>query len=206
MSVVVGAVTATEHWPFNVGNVGVTGAVISVTITFCVAVVVLPFPSSNVHVTTVVPWVVIGNTVEVVPVTIPAQLSVVVGAVGVPEHSPKFTSANTGVTGDVISSTITFCVAVAMLPFPSSNVHVTTVVPWVVIGNTVEVVPVTVPAQLSEVVGAVGVPEHSPTFTSANTGVIGAVISSITTIWVVVDTLPLPSSNVQLIVNVPCVL
>ena len=69
------------------------------------------------------PWVVNGNTVEVVPVTIPEQLSVVVGAIGVPEHSPTVTSANTGVTGAVISSTITFCVDVVVLPFPSSNVH-----------------------------------------------------------------------------------
>ena len=57
-------------------------------ITFCVSVVELPFPSANVQVTIVVPCVVIGNTVEVVPVTVPAQLSVVVGAaIDATEHS-----------------------------------------------------------------------------------------------------------------------
>ena len=66
----------------------------------------------------------IGNTVEVVPVTIPAQLSVVVGAVGVPEHSPMFTSANTGVTGAILSFTITVWLAVVELPLPSANVQV----------------------------------------------------------------------------------
>ena len=57
-------------------------------ITFCVAVVELPFPSAKVQVTIVVPCVVIGNTVDVVPVTVPTQLSVVVGAaIDATEHS-----------------------------------------------------------------------------------------------------------------------
>ena len=46
----------------------------------------MPLPSLNVQVTTVVPWVVIGKMVAVVPVIVPAQASVVVGAVGVPLH------------------------------------------------------------------------------------------------------------------------
>ena len=59
----------------------------------------------------------------VVPVTVPAQLSVVVGAAGmVAEHSPV-TSGNTGVTGAVVSWTMMFCVAVVVLPFPSLNVQ-----------------------------------------------------------------------------------
>ena len=68
----------------------------------------MPFPSLNVQVTTVVPWVVIGKMVAVVPVMVPAQASVVVGAVGVPLHCPTFTSAKVGVTGATVSSTITF--------------------------------------------------------------------------------------------------
>ena len=63
----------------------------------------LPFPSSKVQVTTVVPCVVIGKIVEVVPVMIPAQISVVVGTTGVPLHSPTVTSINIGVTGAVAS-------------------------------------------------------------------------------------------------------
>ncbi len=43
----------------------------------------------------------------VVPVIIPEQLSVVVGAVKVTEHSPV-TSANTGTTGAVMSLIMTF--------------------------------------------------------------------------------------------------
>ena len=54
------------------------------------------------------------------------------------------------------------------------------------------VVPVIVPEQLSVVVGAVAVAEHSPV-TSASTGTTGAVTSFITTFWVAVEVLPLPS-------------
>ncbi|MBK7346991.1 MAG: hypothetical protein IPI98_08830 [Chitinophagaceae bacterium] len=59
----------------------------------------------------------------VVPVTDPAQLSVAVGAVTVTAHSPV-ASAMVGAAGAVTSSTITFCVAVDVLPLPSSNVQV----------------------------------------------------------------------------------
>ncbi len=51
----------------------------------------------------VVPCAVIGKVVVVVPVIVPAQLSVVVGAVGVALHS-SFISAKTGVTGSVVSA------------------------------------------------------------------------------------------------------
>ena len=62
---------------------------------------------------------------------VPEQLSVVVGAVAVAEHSPV-TSASTGTTGAVTSLIITFCVAVDVLPLPSLKVQVITWVPWVV--------------------------------------------------------------------------
>src|SRR6478736_5420872 len=100
--------------------------------TRCVAVVWLPLPSLKVHVTRLVPSVVIGNLVVVVPVTVPTQASVVVGAVGVagvPLHVLNVTSANVGVTGGIVSSTITFWFAVVTLPWPSSKAQVTTVVP-----------------------------------------------------------------------------
>ena len=91
---------------------------------FCVAVVVLPFPSLNVQGTTEVPCVLRVSGSLVVPVIVPAQLSVVVGAAAmVAEHWPV-TSANTGVAGAIVSSTTMFCVAVVVLPFPSLNVQV----------------------------------------------------------------------------------
>ncbi len=48
----------------------------------------------------------------------PEQLSVVVGAVAVAEHSPV-TLVNVGTSGGVTSCTTTFCVAVDILPRPS---------------------------------------------------------------------------------------
>ncbi len=44
----------------------------------------------------------------VIPVIVPEQLSVVVGGVGVAEHSPPVKSARTGTTGGVTSSMIMF--------------------------------------------------------------------------------------------------
>ena len=78
------ALIVAEHWPVTSGKVAAsgTGAVVSWTTMFCVAVVVLPFPSSNVQVTTEVPCVIRVSESLVVPVTVPAQLSVVVGAAG----------------------------------------------------------------------------------------------------------------------------
>ena len=59
-------------------------------------------------------------------------------------------------TGAIVSSIITFWFWVTDCPLPSLNVQVTIVVPWVVIGKTVEVVPEIAPAQASVVVGIVG--------------------------------------------------
>ncbi|MNY40152.1 hypothetical protein D3C86_1748750 [compost metagenome] len=56
-------------------------------ITFCVWVEVFPFPSLYVQVITVVPEAVIGKVALCVPVMVPAQLSVAVGAIkDVTEH------------------------------------------------------------------------------------------------------------------------
>ncbi len=62
-----------------------------------------PLPSAKVQVTTVVSCVVIGNVVVVVPVTVPAQLSVAVGAVSdATSHSAvtsvRVVSSGTGAT------------------------------------------------------------------------------------------------------------
>jgi hypothetical protein len=105
---------------------------------------------------------------------------------GVPRATPiavqdalvvVFTFIGAVIVGGILSSTITFWFAVVEFPFPSSKVHVTIVVPLVVIGKTVSVVPVMVPAQASVVVGAVGVPAHCPTLTFANVGVKGGTLS-----------------------------
>ena len=80
-----------------------------------------PFPSLYVHVTTVVPWVVIGNVVPVVPVIVPAQLSFAVGGVSdVTEHCAViFGKVATFGTGGVVSSISIVCVCVDVFPFPS---------------------------------------------------------------------------------------
>ena len=147
-----------------------------------------PLASSNVHVTTVVPWVVIGSTAVVVPVIDPEQLSVAVGAVNVSTLHSAVTSSNTATSGPgaVTSSIITFWVWVLMFPLASSNVHVTTVVPWAVIGSTVVVVPVIVPAQLSVAVGAVNVSTLHSAVTSDKfaTSATGAVVSTTVIVWV----------------------
>ena len=94
------------------------------------AVVEFPFPSLKVQVTTVVPCVVIGNIVAVVPVTIPAQLSVVVGAVGVPLHCPTLTAVKVGVVGAVTSFNVIVKVVDSVFPLPSLAVMVMS---WVVL-------------------------------------------------------------------------
>ena len=63
--------------------------------------------------------------VVVVPVTVPRQLSVVVGTSGVPLHSPTVTSASVGVIGLILSVTVTSWVAVAVKPATFVTVHVT---------------------------------------------------------------------------------
>jgi hypothetical protein len=100
----------------------IVGAVISCSITVCVAVDILPLPSLNVQVITVVPCAVIGNMVVVVPITAPTQLSCAIGAVGDAEHSPVIVGKDGG-TGAVTSSIITVCLAIARLPWPSLNIQ-----------------------------------------------------------------------------------
>ena len=74
-----------------------------------------------VHVTSVVPCVVIGSIASCVPVIAPAQLSVAVGAVKeVTSHCAVMSDkVATSATGSVTSSMITFCVCVEVFPFPS---------------------------------------------------------------------------------------
>ena len=81
-------------------------------------------PSLKVQVTTVVPCVVIGKPTFGVPVIVPAQLSVVVGATGVPEHWPTLTAVKVGVAGAVTSFNVIVKVVDSVFPFPSLAVMV----------------------------------------------------------------------------------
>ena len=74
------------------------------------------------------PCAVIGKIVNVVPVTVPVQLSVVVGAVGLALHC-AFIVANTGDNGAVMSIFVTLNVHILVFPFMSVTVKVITSVP-----------------------------------------------------------------------------
>ena len=67
----------------------------------------------------------------VVPVILPAQLSLVIGAVTDAEHSPV-TVTSVGATGAVTSSTTTVCFVVHVLPLPSLKLQLTVYVPCAV--------------------------------------------------------------------------
>ncbi len=168
------------------GSPEITGGVVSSTLIVCDAVAVLPQPSSAVHVRVIlysfgqVPLVVTSANVNVgVP-----QLSVTVGVVheGTPEHSIEDGPGSPEITGGVVSSTLMICEAVAVLPQPSSAVHVLVIVyslgqePFVVTSAEVNVgVP-----QLSVTVGVVqdGVPEHSILDGPGNPEMTGGIVSS----------------------------
>jgi Ni,Fe-hydrogenase III small subunit len=151
------------------GNADNTGGMVSSTLMVWVAVDVLPHRSVAVHVRVMLysfgqdPLVVTSAELNIGA----PQLSVAVGVVhdGVPEHSIVVGAGNPEMTGGVVSSTLMVCVAVAVLPHPSSAVQVRVILysfghePLVVTSAKVNVgVP-----QLSVAVGVVqdGVPEHS---------------------------------------------
>ena len=143
------------------------------------AVVEFPLPSLKVHVIVVDPPSTKVSVSDVVPVIVPAQLSVVDGTESVPSQS-TVTADSVGVTGAVISSTTMLCVCVDVFPLPSSKVHVMVVVPWVVLINASVVVPRIDPPQLSVAVGIpVIIAAHSPvTSGSVIASGTGAVVSS----------------------------
>src|SRR5690554_4952977 len=153
--------------------------------TFCSCVVVFPFSSLYVQVTSVVS--VIGNVALCVPVIIPVQLSVAVGAVKLVTSHSAVTSESIAIsaTGAITSLMTTFCSCVAVFPFPSSYVQVTSVV--AVIGNVALCAPVISPSQLSVAVGAVKLVTSHSAVTSGNVEIsaTGAVTSSTLTVIVV---------------------
>jgi Ni,Fe-hydrogenase III small subunit len=187
------------------GNPEMTGGVVSSTFIVCDAVAVFPQPSSAVHVRVMLysfghdPLVVTSANVNVgVP-----QLSVAVGVVqdGTPEHSMFEGPGNPEMTGGTVSSTLTVCEAVAVLPQPSSAVQVRVMlysfgqVPFVVTSAKVSVGT----PQLSVAVGVVqdGVPEHSIVVALGNPEMTGGTVSSTFIVCAAVAVLPQPSSAVQ---------
>src|SRR5207245_4535768 len=158
-------------------SVGTTGAIVSLTTIRCVAVLTLPWPSSKLHVTSEVPCVVRVSGLLVVPVMVPLQLSVVVGAaVIVAEHSPV-TSASVGTTGAIVSLTTIRCVAVLTLPWPSSKLQVTTEVPCVVRVSGLPVVRLVERRVGSVVGGGGGRVAEQYAVTSASVCTTGALVS-----------------------------
>jgi hypothetical protein len=111
----------------------IVGNVVSVTVTNCVAVTVLPDPSTTVHVTVVFPN---GNATGASLVTLAIeQLSLVTG---LPKTTPVavhpvlvvvLIARGATIVGKELSTTVTTCVAVDVLPDPSTTVHVTVVFP-----------------------------------------------------------------------------
>src|SRR6266436_4843686 len=146
----------------------IEGGWLSVTITSCEQVVVLPCESVAVQITVLVPT---GNIAGVLLVTVTApQLSETVGVLSVTlvaPHSPgeatTVTRAGQVIEGGWLSVTITSCGQVAVLPCESVAVQITVLVPT---GNIAGALLVTVTApQLSETVGVLSVTlvaPHSP--------------------------------------------
>ena len=141
LSLAAGAVqvTAASHVPASLptvmleGIAAITGSVLSTTVIVCVAVAVFPAASVAVHVTTVAPNGK-AESPSFVTVTV-VQLSLAIGfprfEITASQLLSAFTVISAGATivGFVLSSTVTFCVALAVLPALSVTVHVTTVVP-----------------------------------------------------------------------------
>src|SRR5258708_4884548 len=134
----------------------IEGGWLSVTITSCGHVAVLPCESVAVQMTVLVPT---GNIAGALLVTVTApQLSETVGVLKVtlvaphrPAEATTVTSAGHVIEGGWLSVTITSCGQVAVLPCESSAVQMTVLVPT---GNIAGALLVTVTApQLSETVG-----------------------------------------------------
>ena len=180
----------------------IVGFVLSITVTSCVAVAVLPAPSSTVHVTVVVPNGKVAGA-SLVTVTL-VQLSVATGfpkfAITAAQFVLAFTVMFAGaiIVGLVLSSTITFCVAVAVFPALSVTVQVTTVVPNGKVPGALLVTEAT--PQLSAVVG---VPKVTPkalhdefalTVTATGAVIVGSSVSF--TVTVKLAELVLPAASV----------
>ena len=195
----------TVYWPGAV----IVGFILSVTVTFWVPVAVLPEPSVTVHVTVVSPigkaeghhWLpmpqcscLLSPASKVTPVAVQPVMVV------------TSTSTDTVIVGFILSVTVTFWVAVAVLPEPSVTVHVTVVSP---IGKTVGHHCLPKPqsscllSPASKVTPVAVQPVTVVTSTSAGAVIVGFILSVTVTFWVPVAVLPEPSVTVHVTVVSP---
>jgi hypothetical protein len=109
------------------------GAWLSTTVTVWVAVAVLPAASVAVHVTVVVPnWKIAGALFEIVAPTLSvaeAFPNATLDAVARLRSVGTIIFDGAVIDGGWLSTTVTVCVAVAVLPAASVAVHITVVVP-----------------------------------------------------------------------------
>ncbi len=111
----------------------IVGKVLSVTVTTCVAVAVLPALSVTVQVTVVEPNGKVAGALFVTDAT--PQLSAVTVLPKLLITAPQLAFADTliaagaVIVGLMLSTTVTFCVTVVLFPELSVTVQVTTVVP-----------------------------------------------------------------------------
>ena len=190
----------------------ITGAVVSVTVTICVAVPMFPAASVADHVTVVVPT---GNEAGalLVGVSMPSTTST---AVAIPraiaDNGPVASTDTAGgavTTGGVASTrfTVTSCVAVAVFPAASLALYVTVVTPTGKVGGA-SLTTLTAPSTRSM---AVAEPRTSATgwlspelaLTAAGAVIAGGVVSVMVTVWVAVALFPAVSVAVQVTTVVP---
>ena len=122
----------------------ITGAVVSETVTFCVAVALFPFASVAVQVTTVVPIANVAGASDVI-VTPNASVAVadpIATVVALPVASAA-TSAGAVITGAVVSATVIVTMSEADVAVPSLTIKVIALVPAgsVTVGFTPVAVP-----------------------------------------------------------------
>jgi hypothetical protein len=162
-----GAGTSARHWKLCDAGAVATGAVLSITVTTWVAVAVFPQLSVAVHVLVIVPQPCTTLFVsEKFTVIVGSQLSVAVTetpAIIVLVHCTVSLAGTPIRTGRVVSTTISVCVAVDVLPQRSVDVHFLVIVPHPSTTLfTSEKVTATEGEQLSlaVTVGAAGIPSH----------------------------------------------
>jgi hypothetical protein len=204
-------VQATLVVPDVAAGAVIVGLTLSVTVTICSSVAVLPEPSVTVQVTVVVPngnaegaSLITEATEQLSPVTgVPSTTFVEVQAtLVVPD-----VAAGAVIVGLILSVTVTICSSVAVLPEPSVTVQVTVVVPngnaegaSLVTEATEQLSPVTgVPSTtFVEVQATLVVPD-----VAAGAVIVGLTLSVTVTICSSVAVLPEPSVTVQVTVVVP---
>src|SRR2546425_2673291 len=189
------------------------GGCVSLTMTVCGQVTLLPWLSVTVQITVLVPT---GKSEGALLVTVTGpQLSATVGVPRVtlvaphrPAEALTVTSAGQEMVGGCVSLTMTVCGQVTLLPWLSVTVQITVLVPT---GKSEGALLVTVTGpQLSATVGVPRVtlvaphrPAEALTVTSAGQEMVGGCVSLTTTVCGQVTLLPWLSVTVQITVLVP---